>query len=122
MYCLLSASLPFEHGDLGRGQPVPVSEPGSEEQTSLVSWWPKPNAWARGSLHGAWWTPQCENDFFQRRLGHFANGVYIPQRQSVWSHNLKYRKDVKKCWDGFEIVAEGVIQGIIAAQRTPSSS
>ncbi|KAJ7900399.1 hypothetical protein B0H14DRAFT_3423758 [Mycena olivaceomarginata] len=38
---------------------------------------PKPNAWARGNLDGSWWTPQCENDFFAKRLGHLANGVFV---------------------------------------------
>ncbi|KAJ7081107.1 hypothetical protein C8R43DRAFT_965648 [Mycena crocata] len=42
-----------------------------QEQTRTVSWWPKPGAWARGSLDGAWWTPQCE-DFFQKRLNQFG--------------------------------------------------
>ncbi|KAJ6631239.1 hypothetical protein B0H10DRAFT_2207612 [Mycena sp. CBHHK59/15] len=40
-------------------------------QAGIVSWWPKPSAWARGSLDGAWWTPQCETDFFAKRLIHF---------------------------------------------------
>ncbi|KAJ7880099.1 hypothetical protein B0H13DRAFT_2345794 [Mycena leptocephala] len=91
------------------------------EQISTVSWWPKPNAWARGSLDGAWWTPQCETDFFQKRLSHFARGVYIPQRQTDWRHNLKFRKEVKKCWDGCETVAHSIVQNMIAAVE-PSTS
>ncbi|KAJ7302698.1 hypothetical protein DFH08DRAFT_977684 [Mycena albidolilacea] len=75
------------------------------DQASIVSWWPKPNAWARGSLDGSWWTPQCENNFFAKRLGHFAKGVFVLLRQSQWRSNLKFRREVKKCWDRVEIVA-----------------
>ncbi|KAJ7798550.1 hypothetical protein B0H14DRAFT_2617811 [Mycena olivaceomarginata] len=60
------------------------------DQASIVSWWPKPNAWAHGSLDGSWWTPQCENDFFAKRLGHFAKGVFVLLRQSQWRSNLKF--------------------------------
>ncbi|KAJ7724687.1 hypothetical protein B0H14DRAFT_3519543 [Mycena olivaceomarginata] len=84
------------------------------DQASIVSWWPKPNAWARGSLDGSWWTPQCENDFFAKRLGHFAKGVFVLLRQSQWRRNLKFRKEVKKCWDGVEIVADSVVRGLLA--------
>ncbi|KAF8144993.1 hypothetical protein K438DRAFT_1630881 [Mycena galopus ATCC 62051] len=82
------------------------------DQTSIISWWPKPNSWARGSLDGGWWTPQCE-EFFQKRLGHFANEVYMPTTPPKWRHNLKFRPDVKKCWDGYEIVADGIVQGLL---------
>ncbi|KAJ7448371.1 hypothetical protein FB451DRAFT_1187792 [Mycena latifolia] len=85
------------------------------DQTGIVSWWPKPSAWARGSLDGAGWTPQCEDVFFQKRLHHFQNGVYLLKHQSDWRHNLKYQKDVKKCWDGYERVAESIVQALIAA-------
>ncbi|KAJ6550117.1 hypothetical protein B0H19DRAFT_1264980 [Mycena capillaripes] len=83
------------------------------DQTTIVSWWPKPSAWACGGLDRAWWTPQCEEDFFQKCLGFFANGIYILHRQPEWRHNLKYRKDVKKCWDGYETVADSIAQGLI---------
>ncbi|KAJ6535585.1 hypothetical protein B0H19DRAFT_963642 [Mycena capillaripes] len=91
------------------------------EQTSAVSWWPKPNAWAAGSLD-AWWTPQCENDFFQKRLGYFANGVYKPSRQSEWKKNIKFQKEVKHCWDGCEVVADSVVRSLIdVVGSTPSA-
>ncbi|KAJ7851725.1 hypothetical protein B0H13DRAFT_2359915 [Mycena leptocephala] len=79
-----------------------ISAKSDTEQTSIVSWWPKPSAWARGSLDLAWWTPQCEVDFFQKRLGHFEKGVFLVKRQADWRHNLKYRKEVKTCWEGYE--------------------
>ncbi|KAJ7907434.1 hypothetical protein B0H13DRAFT_1618390 [Mycena leptocephala] len=87
-----------------------------------VSWWPKPNAWARGNLDGAWWTPQCENDFFAKRLGHFAKGVYLPQNQTKWRHNLKFKKEVKKCWLGYEVVADSIVRDLIASGEPKSSS
>ncbi|KAJ7753071.1 hypothetical protein DFH07DRAFT_1031098 [Mycena maculata] len=93
-----------------------------DDQTSIVSWWPKPNVWARGSLDGAWWTPQCEIDFYVRRLGWIENGVYILYRQGKWRQNLKYRKEVKKCWDGYEVVADSTVRGLIAAVEWSTSS
>ncbi|KAJ6550940.1 hypothetical protein B0H10DRAFT_1968663 [Mycena sp. CBHHK59/15] len=92
------------------------------DQTSIVSWWPKPSAWARGSLDGAWWTPQCEDNFFQKRLGHFEKEVFILARQSVWRHNLKFRKEVKKCWDGYEIVASSIVKAFVDLHIIPGSA
>ncbi|KAJ6540968.1 hypothetical protein B0H10DRAFT_2245081 [Mycena sp. CBHHK59/15] len=102
-----------DKGKQGHGQ-----DESDAEQTSIVSWWPKPSAWARGSLDGAWWTPQCEDDFFQKRLTHFEKGVYILQRQSVWRHNLKFQKDVKKCWDGYERVASSIVDRFVNECRS----
>ncbi|KAJ7776936.1 hypothetical protein DFH07DRAFT_731429 [Mycena maculata] len=87
------------------------------EQTSTVSWWPKPHVWARGSLDGAWWTLQCD-DWFQRRLDQFERGVYKPTRQSQWRHNLKFRKEVKQCWDGYERVAESIVLSMTDGSRS----
>ncbi|KAF7359214.1 hypothetical protein MSAN_01263500 [Mycena sanguinolenta] len=30
------------------------------EQTMLLSFWPKPNSWARGNLDPGWWSAECE--------------------------------------------------------------
>ncbi|KAJ6609505.1 hypothetical protein B0H10DRAFT_1954515 [Mycena sp. CBHHK59/15] len=79
-----------DKGKQGHGQ-----DESDAEQTSIVSWWPKPN------------------DFFQKRLTHFEKGVYILQRQSVWRHNLKFQKDVKKCWDGYERVASSIVDRFV---------
>ncbi|KAJ7030676.1 hypothetical protein C8F04DRAFT_894880, partial [Mycena alexandri] len=75
------------------------------EQTSAVSWWPRPNAWDRGSLVASWWTPQCEADFYQKRLSHLAAGVYKLQPSNRWRNNLKFRLPVKKCCEGYEVWA-----------------
>ncbi|KAJ7719889.1 hypothetical protein DFH07DRAFT_859060 [Mycena maculata] len=106
----------------GKGKGKQGPEVLDDDQTSIVSWWPKPSAWARGGLDGAWWTPQCENDFYARRLGWIENGIYILYRQSKWRHNLKYHKDVKNCWDGYEVVADGIVRGLIAAVEHLSTS
>ncbi|KAJ7799005.1 hypothetical protein B0H13DRAFT_2391343 [Mycena leptocephala] len=97
-----------------------ISAKSDTEQTSIVSWWPKPSAWARGSLDLAWWTPQCEVDFFQKRLGHFEKGVFLVKRQADWRHNLKYRKEVKTCWEGYERVAASIADTLSADARSTS--
>ncbi|KAF8144129.1 hypothetical protein K438DRAFT_1993109 [Mycena galopus ATCC 62051] len=84
------------------------------DQASIVSWWPKPAAWARRGLDRAWWTPQCENNFFTKRLGHFEKGVYKVQRSSEWKHNLKFRKDAERCWNSYEVIADSIVQALIA--------
>ncbi|KAJ7150595.1 hypothetical protein C8R43DRAFT_951557 [Mycena crocata] len=76
-----------------------------QEQTRTVSWWPKPGAWARGSLDGAWWTPQCE-DFFQKRLNQFGK-------------KSTFRKEVKNIWDGFEMVASSYLASLWPDEVTP---
>lgn len=115
MYCLHDTSLLDEHSNLGH-----ISAKSDTEQTSIVSWWPKPSAWARGSLDLAWWTPQCEVDFFQKRLGHFEKGVFLVKRQADWRHNLKYRKEVKTCWEGYERVAASIADTLSADARSTS--
>ncbi|KAJ6590759.1 hypothetical protein B0H10DRAFT_2233565 [Mycena sp. CBHHK59/15] len=106
------------HGQLGES-----AQMDTDDQTSIVSWWPKPNAWARGSLDGAWWTPQCETNFFAKRLSHFAKGVYIPQRQSNWRHNLKFKREVKKCWDDVQpVYVVCSIRAIHETYRSPVST
>ncbi|KAJ6602907.1 hypothetical protein B0H10DRAFT_1958049 [Mycena sp. CBHHK59/15] len=102
-------------GKQAQGQSEPTKN--NTDQTGIVSWWPKPSAWAHGNLDGAWWTPQCEIKFFQKRLGHFKNGVYLLKHQNEWRHNLKFRAEVKKCWDGFETVADSVVQKILESLR-----
>ncbi|KAJ7467910.1 hypothetical protein FB451DRAFT_1177575 [Mycena latifolia] len=99
-------------GKARQGHGQGESEQICTDQTGIVSWWPKPSARARGSLDGAWWTPQCE-EFFQKRLSHFEKGVYILPHQSEWRHNLKFKKDVKKCWDGYKRVAVSMVQGFV---------
>ncbi|KAJ6619571.1 hypothetical protein B0H10DRAFT_1946800 [Mycena sp. CBHHK59/15] len=62
-----------DKGKQGHGQ-----DESDAEQTSIVSWWPKPRC-----LHSA--TPKC------------------------LEHNLKFQKDIKKCWDGYERVASSIV-------------
>ncbi|KAJ6553678.1 hypothetical protein B0H10DRAFT_1968151 [Mycena sp. CBHHK59/15] len=58
---------------------------------------------------------QDESDAEQTFIVHGGpnQGVYILQRQSVWRHNLKFQKDVKKCWDGYEIVASSIVDRFV---------
>ncbi|KAJ7656575.1 hypothetical protein B0H17DRAFT_1146177 [Mycena rosella] len=80
------------------------------DQTALVSWWPRPNAWARGSLAASWWTPQCEAESYQKHLSHFAERIYRLQNASKWRSNLKFRLSVKKCCEGYEVWASDSVK------------
>ncbi|KAJ7075358.1 hypothetical protein C8R43DRAFT_1143808, partial [Mycena crocata] len=95
-----------------------VGDRAEQEQTRTVSWWPKPGALARGSLDGAWWTPQCE-DFFQKRLNQFGKKVYVLRNQAEWRNNLRFRKEVKNIWDGFEMVASSYLASLWPDEVTP---
>ncbi|KAJ7751073.1 hypothetical protein B0H16DRAFT_1887617 [Mycena metata] len=86
---------------------------GDGEQTSITSWWPKPHAWARGSLAREPWTFRSEQ-WYQKRLQHFADGVYLPTTTRKWRKNLRFNAQVLKCLDGCERVAEKVVDGLIA--------
>ncbi|KAJ7105941.1 hypothetical protein C8R44DRAFT_638930 [Mycena epipterygia] len=86
-----------------------------DEQTACISWWPRPNSWARGNLDGAWWMPECEA-FYQKRLSHLAGNVFLPTSPSKWRHNLKFRKEqkqAKEIWEQFEHVAASIVQRMI---------
>ncbi|KAJ7163187.1 hypothetical protein C8R46DRAFT_1221973 [Mycena filopes] len=88
---------------------------GSGAQVVTVSWWPKPNAWARGGLC-TWWMPQSEDDFYQRRLKQFERSFYTLNNQTDWRHNLKYRNTAKKFWEGYENVAESILKDSFTLQ------
>ncbi|KAF8123834.1 hypothetical protein K438DRAFT_1792023 [Mycena galopus ATCC 62051] len=65
-------------------------------QTSLISWCPKPKT--------SW-----------------PHRAYILKNQAAWRHNLKFRKEVKRCWDGYERVADSIVQGLLASVVQNSS-
>ncbi|KAJ6618082.1 hypothetical protein B0H10DRAFT_2218036 [Mycena sp. CBHHK59/15] len=79
------------------------------DQTMIVSWWPKLNAWAGGGLD-AWWAPRCEDTFFQKRLGHIKQNSFKLPTRAKWRHNLKFSNQVKKCWEGCEAVADTLVE------------
>ncbi|KAJ7122130.1 hypothetical protein C8R44DRAFT_589149, partial [Mycena epipterygia] len=54
-----------------------------DEQTSTLSWWPRPPAFEASDLNVGWWTPLCE-EWFQKRLGHIAGGTGRLATQSAW--------------------------------------
>ncbi|KAJ7016078.1 hypothetical protein C8F04DRAFT_1203441 [Mycena alexandri] len=86
---------------------------GDGEQTTIISWWPKPHAWARGSLAREPWTSRSE-EWYQKRVRHFADEVYLPTTTRKWRKNLRFNAQVLKCLDGCERVAEKVVDGLIA--------
>ncbi|KAF7337278.1 hypothetical protein MSAN_02280300 [Mycena sanguinolenta] len=62
------------------------------EQTMLLSFWPKPNVWAKGNLTPGWWSEACEK-WFLRRLERLDEGINfqgngILCRPEEWKHNL----------------------------------
>ncbi|KAF8168653.1 hypothetical protein K438DRAFT_1774710 [Mycena galopus ATCC 62051] len=84
-------------GKAGKGKSGEDQEDITETgQTSLISWCPKPKT--------SW-----------------PHRAYILKNQAAWRHNLKFRKEVKRCWDGYERVADSIVQGLLASVVQNSS-
>jgi hypothetical protein len=63
---------------------------GSGNQTSDVSWWPKPETWENSPLNVGYWSPNCE-EWFCERLDHIRTGSSRggPRSGSTWTSDLK---------------------------------
>ncbi|KAJ7816886.1 hypothetical protein B0H13DRAFT_1663127 [Mycena leptocephala] len=62
-----------------------------EHQTSHLSWWPMPHAFAQSGLNIGWWSPDCER-WFQERLRHIQSGNAALHNQTEWKKSLKFYK------------------------------
>ncbi|KAF7344225.1 hypothetical protein MVEN_01713400 [Mycena venus] len=83
------------------------------EQTKLLSWWPKPNAWKKGNLDPGWWSPECEG-WYRKRLGRLEDSQRYGEkgmlaRPNEWKHNLRFVKRLKDCVQAHERVADSIL-------------
>ncbi|KIK31445.1 hypothetical protein CY34DRAFT_103292 [Suillus luteus UH-Slu-Lm8-n1] len=76
------------------------------EWTTVVSWWPRPNAWNVSGLNVGFWSARCE-DWFQTRLGNIQEGVSRtrhaltndtngPITSTQWKCSLKFQPATNK--------------------------
>ncbi|KAG2361871.1 hypothetical protein BDR07DRAFT_1286038, partial [Suillus spraguei] len=68
----------------------------------IVSWWPRPQAWAASGLNVGFWSSRCES-WFQLRLGNiqqgrhkFTNDANGPMTGSQWKGSLKFNAGTSK--------------------------
>ncbi|KAK7017760.1 hypothetical protein R3P38DRAFT_2539783 [Favolaschia claudopus] len=87
------------------------------EQTMLLSWWPKPNAWQKGNLDPGWWSPDCESWFQKRRLRLGDVQRYgdkgMLARPTEWKHNLRFVKILKDCVQAHEHISSAILNELL---------
>ncbi|KAK7031898.1 hypothetical protein R3P38DRAFT_2774366 [Favolaschia claudopus] len=88
-----------------------------EEQTKLLSWWPKPNAWQKGNLDPGWWSPACEGWYQKRRLRLGDANRYgekgMLARPNEWKHNLRFVKTLKDIVQAHERISSLVLDELL---------
>ncbi|KAF7333829.1 hypothetical protein MVEN_02339800 [Mycena venus] len=89
------------------------------EQTKLLSWWPKLNAWRKGNLDPGWWSPECEG-WFRKRLGRLEDSQRYGEkgmlaRPNEWKHNLRFVKSLKDYVQAYERVAASILYELCTA-------
>ncbi|KIJ47595.1 hypothetical protein M422DRAFT_129547, partial [Sphaerobolus stellatus SS14] len=48
-----------------------------------LSWWPKPNSWAKSGFDIGYWTSECE-DWYQTRLSQIDKGTVKLRTTDAW--------------------------------------
>ncbi|KAJ6528121.1 hypothetical protein B0H19DRAFT_969343, partial [Mycena capillaripes] len=74
-----------------------------DEQTSTVSWWPRPPSFSASGINIGRWTPMWER-WYQRCLEQVESGSAALFTHTQWKHNLKlerhappYNEALNKC-------------------------
>ncbi|KAJ6547262.1 hypothetical protein B0H19DRAFT_954177 [Mycena capillaripes] len=62
-----------------------------ERQTSHISWWPTPHAFAQSGLSIGWWSPDCER-WLQEHLRNIQGSNATLHNQSEWKKSLRFYK------------------------------
>jgi hypothetical protein len=75
-----------------------------EEQTTRVSWWPKPHVMSASGLNVGWWSPDCEH-WFRQRLAVIRSGNTQLHKQADWKHFLRYYKKTREVAEANEKIA-----------------
>jgi len=58
-------------------------------QVAQISWWPKPEAFLKGSLYTGYWGPQAES-WFQKQKQDILKGVVRPLSAREWKDNMHF--------------------------------
>ncbi|KAJ6569677.1 hypothetical protein B0H19DRAFT_704037 [Mycena capillaripes] len=61
------------------------------EQTTTLSWWPRPQSYAPSAMNVGWWTPIWES-WYQKHLHRLESGLGAVASHTAWKHNLKLER------------------------------
>ncbi|KAG1875736.1 hypothetical protein F4604DRAFT_1680624 [Suillus subluteus] len=84
----------------------------NDGNVEIVSWWPRPQAWAASGLNVGFWSGRCES-WFQLRLGNIRKGVSRerhtftddangPMTAKQWKGSLKFNPGTSKMMKNIE--------------------
>ncbi|KAF7365943.1 hypothetical protein MVEN_00469700 [Mycena venus] len=78
------------------------------QQTTTISWWPRPVYFEKSGLNVGWWSPACEA-FYQRRLSQINHGDATLCTQGQWKNNMKFDSKVPAYIEGAERCAAQIL-------------
>ncbi|KAF7349165.1 hypothetical protein MVEN_01438800 [Mycena venus] len=78
------------------------------QQTTTISWWPRPVYFEKSGLNVGWWSPACQA-FYQRRLSQINHGDATLCTQGQWKNNMKFDSKVPAYIEGAERCAAQIL-------------
>ncbi|KAJ6571017.1 hypothetical protein DFH09DRAFT_916927 [Mycena vulgaris] len=82
---------------------------GFGNQTTTVSWWPRPAAIAASGINVGWWTPMWEV-WYQKRLEQVKNGDAALATHDKWKRNLRIERGATAYSEGVEKCAAQILE------------
>ncbi|KAJ6601703.1 hypothetical protein DFH09DRAFT_900127 [Mycena vulgaris] len=82
---------------------------GIGNQTTTVSWWPRPAAIAVSGINVGWWTPMWEA-WYQKPLEQVKNGDATLTAHDKWKRNLRIERGATAYSEGVEKCAAQILE------------
>ncbi|KAJ7655728.1 hypothetical protein DFH06DRAFT_992263 [Mycena polygramma] len=85
-----------------------VATGGHGEQTTTLSWWPRPLAFDVSGHAIGWWTPMWET-WYEKRLQQLESGSGLLVSHATWRHNMKRERQVPPYTEALERCATTIL-------------
>ncbi|KAJ3507459.1 hypothetical protein NLJ89_g6294 [Agrocybe chaxingu] len=85
----------------------------SSKGAALVSWFPRPNAWASSGLDVHQWTVECE-DWFIRRRKEITEDKAQPKNSNTWRRDLRFTQSAPELIRKMNAASLGLLQSTFA--------
>ncbi|KAJ6559425.1 hypothetical protein DFH09DRAFT_921720 [Mycena vulgaris] len=85
---------------------------GFGDQTSTVSWWPRPPAFDASGISVGWWTPLWEA-WYQKRLNQLETGKAILCTHTEWKHNIHFERKAPPYTKAIERHAAQILETVL---------
>ncbi|SJL15608.1 uncharacterized protein ARMOST_19111 [Armillaria ostoyae] len=85
---------------------------GNDQQRTMLSWFPKPAAWATSGLNVGFWTSDCES-WYQKRLQENMSESAVLRSTNQWRHSLRFLKRSQRVAETNEKLASLFLNSII---------